>query len=108
MIVAGRPDALHPLHYLLLFCSYSRSSRISRAKLHICAIFPFGVITLYIYMYQYDTKDAFMKLIMFSTWYRIYVNICRNIDTYVCVCVCLKKNYSINLGLEKVYNSVKR
>jgi len=28
-------------------------------------------------MYQYDTKDAFMKLIMFSTWYRIYVNICR-------------------------------
>jgi len=39
-------------------------------------------------MCQYDTKDAFMKLIKFSTWYRIYVNICRIYwSLHVCVYV---------------------
>jgi len=100
-------SALHPLHYLLLFCSYSRSSYFPCKKLHICAIFSFRVITLYIYMYQYDTKDAFMKLNVFNIIYISYILIYTY--THMCVCVCArarvcvcKKNYSINLGLEKI------
>jgi len=38
-------------------------------------------------MYQYDTKDAFMKLNVFNIIYISYILI--HTYTYVCVCVCV-------------------